>query len=389
VKIRGRLADSREVLDLTITEQTIASIGPAEGAADLGAADAVLAPVFCDLQVNGYGGRDFNSGFWSKQPALPETAAAIVRSVAVSGTGLMCPTLVSNATAAIIEGMQSIAAACEQDDDAAASILGIHLEGPFVSPVEGPRGAHPPEHIRDPDWDLFQQFQEASGGRIKIVTVAPERPGATEFIGRAVNSGVVVSLGHHDGDRDSIQAAVDAGATLCTHLGNGSHAVLPRHDNYVWSQLAEDRLTAMVISDGQHLPPAVLKCFARIKSGRRLVVVSDVVALGGLPPGLYDDGRHEVLPSGRVNLAGTPYLAGAGHLLDTCVANLRQRTELSDAEVVAAVTSNPVAALGMGADHGVLAVGRRADVVCFRWPAEDQPLEVLATVVAGKVRYKA
>lgn len=389
MKVRGRLPGTHTVMDAHVEGDTIVALEPAAGVAELGADDAVLAPAFCDLQVNGYAGRDFNSGFWSKQPARPETAAEIVAALAPTGTGLLCPTLVTNAPAAIIEGMQALAAACEQDEAVAAAVLGVHLEGPFVCSEEGPRGAHPPEHIRDPDWDLFQQFQEASGGRIRILTVAPERPGAAEFIAQVVASGVVVSLGHHHGTHDTIQAAVDAGATLCTHLGNGSHAMLPRHDNYLWEQLAEDRLTAMIISDGHHLPPPVLRCFARIKSARRLIVVSDVVALGGLPAGLYDDGRHEVLPSGRVNLAGTPYLAGAGHCLDTCLAHLRRRTELDEADVVATVTAQPAAALGLGAEHGLLATGRRADLTSFRWPDDDGPVEVLATVVAGQVRYRA
>ena len=389
MKLRGRLPGGHTAVDLTIDGRRIGSIGPAQGRADLGADDAILAPALCDLQVNGYAGCDFNSGFWSKQPARPETVAKIVESIAASGTGLLCPTLVTNSPEAIDSGMRSIAEACEQSPAVEASILGIHLEGPFISPVEGPRGAHPPEHIRDPDWDLLQRFQESSGGRIRILTVAPERAGAAELVAKAVAAGIVVSLGHHDGTRATIQAAVDAGATLCTHLGNGSHAMLPRHDNYLWEQLAEDRLTAMIISDGHHLPAPVVKCFSRIKGPHRMIVTSDVVALGGLAPGLYDDGRHEVLASGRVNLAGTPYLAGAGHLLDTCLANLHRFSDWDEAEQITAVTSDPAAALGLSAEHGTLEPGRRADVVCFRWPASDGPLEVLGTVVAGEVRFRA
>jgi N-acetylglucosamine-6-phosphate deacetylase len=121
---------------------------------------------------------------------------------------------------------------------------------------------------------------------------------------------------------------------MSTHLGNGAPATLPRHPNYLWEQLAEDRLTTSVIADGHHLPPAVVKCVARVKAPDRLCLVSDAIALGGLPPGLYNERRHDVLPSGKVTLAGTPYLAGAGHLLDTCVASALRFTGWPLANVI-------------------------------------------------------
>jgi len=389
MRVRGRLAGQAEVVDVVVAGDRIETIGPPVGTADLGGGDCVLSPAFIDLQVNGYGGLDFNLGVWNDQPVTVETAAQIVRKVAASGTGLLCPTLITNRLDWLEEGLRTVAAACTQDAALAASLPGIHLEGPFLSPDEGPRGAHDPAYIIDPDWSVFERLQAAASGLIRILTIAPERPGAIAFIERAVASGVLVSIGHSHATAESVRDAVAAGASLSTHLGNGAHAVLPRHHNYIWEQLAEDHLTACIIADGHHLPPNLVKCFSRIKGPSRLVVVSDCVALGGLPPGLYSDGRHEVLPSGRVNLAGTPYLAGAGHLLDTCVATLRRCTDFSEAEVVGAVTSRPAAVLGLSEVTGQLAPGRRADLTCFRWPEGDGPLTACATVVAGNVLYRA
>ena len=117
-------------------------------------------------------------------------------------------------------------------------VLGIHLEGPCISEVDGYRGAHPLEAVRGPDWAEFQELREASGGRIAIITLAPERPGAIEFIGRATAEGVVVALGHTSADSSTIRAAVEAGATLSTHLGNGIASTIARHPNPIWDQAA-------------------------------------------------------------------------------------------------------------------------------------------------------
>ncbi len=158
------------------------------------------------------------------------------------GTARLCPTLITAPVDHLLHGVRTIAAACEAFPDVAARVIGIHLEGPFISEREGYRGAHPPASIRDPDWSLFQELQEASGGRIVLMTLAPERTGAIEFIRRATAAGVVIALGHTAADGATIRAAAEAGARLSTHLGNGIASELPRHPNPIWEQAALDEL---------------------------------------------------------------------------------------------------------------------------------------------------
>jgi N-acetylglucosamine-6-phosphate deacetylase len=287
----------------------------------------------------------------------------------------------------MLQGLAALARVCAEDRRLERAFPAIHVEGPYIATEDGPRGAHPREHVRDPDWEEFQAFQLAAGGRIRILTLAPERAGALPFIERAVDAGVVVSLGHTGATPEQIRDAVRAGATMSTHLGNGAHAQLPRHPNYIWEQLAADELWAGVIADGHHLPPAVVKCMARVKGPDRLLLVSDAVALGGQPPGLYNGGRHEVLPSGKVVLAGTPYLAGAGHLLDTCVANALRFTGWGMRDVVRAATANSAALLGIDAHAGRVAPGMDAHLTLFRVP-EEGPLQIAATIRAGEVVYQ-
>jgi N-acetylglucosamine-6-phosphate deacetylase len=201
-------------------------------------------------------------------------------------------------------------------------IPGYHLEGPFISPVDGYRGAHPLPHVREPDWDEFRKYQDGANGRIKLVTLAPELPGALHLIERLTKSGVVVALGHTAADGNTIRDAVRAGAKLSTHLGNGCPVQLHRHSNPIWEQLAEDGLAASIIADGHHLPPAVLKVLLRSKTN--IILTSDLGSLAGLPPGIYRewDQALEVMADGRIVLAGTPYLAGAAKTLDECVGNV-------------------------------------------------------------------
>lgn len=388
LRIGGRLCETGDTVTFTVSGGRITGAASGTDGATLGGPDVWLSPGFLDLQLNGYGGHDFNGGYWDGTEDIAHDLRPLFDRVAQSGTALLCPTITTNSAAHISACLSHLSRTLDADPMLALRVPGVHLEGPYLSSEDGPRGAHPLEHVRDPDWDEFQHFQEAAGGRIKLCTLAPERPGALPFIERLVESGVVVALGHTGAEPELIRDAVLAGARLSTHLGNGSHSLIRRHPNYLWEQLAQDDLYATVIADGHHLPASVVKCFARVKGPEKLALVSDAVSLGGLPPGVYSGGRHEVLPSGKVVLAGTPYLAGAGHLLDTCVANALRCSGLSLAQATGCASAVPARILGLEARKGHLQVGHDADFTLFRVP-DGGPLEIVATVCAGQVVYAA
>lgn len=390
MRVCGKLCETGEVVTLTLAEGRIESLrvaGPSSERA-LGGPDVWLSPGFLDLQINGYGGHDFNRGYWGGPESISPEIGPLYEKVARSGTALLCPTITTNSHEAMRDSLLALARTLNADPQLARRTLGIHLEGPYIASEEGPRGAHPLEHVRDPDWEEFQRFQEAAEGRIQLLTLAPERRGALPFIEKAAASGVIVALGHTGAEPEVIRDAVRAGARMSTHLGNGAHSQIRRHPNYIWEQLAHDDLYASIIADGHHLPASVVKSFARVKGPERLALVSDAVSLGGLPPGLYSGGRHEVLPSGKIVLAGTPYLAGAGHLLDTCIANMLRFSDLSLAQVTRCASTIPARILGLEARKGRLQVGHDADLTLFR-VREEGPLEIVATVCGGETVYKA
>jgi len=391
MRVTGKLCEDGQYSVVTVADNRIVSVEPhdANQPVELGGPDVWIAPGFIDTQFNGYGGYNFNRGSWSKGDASDAAIPRIVELAARAGTAMICPTIFTGHNEGMMDSLRSTARAVAEDRNIAKALPAIHVEGPYISSEEGARGAHPPECIRDPDWDEFQRFQEAANGLIKILTLAPERNGALAFIEKATAAGIVISIGHTASTPQQIRDAVDAGACMSTHLGNGSHAMIPRHQNYIWEQLADDRITAGIITDGHHLPPSVAKCFARVKGPERLVIVSDAVSLGGCPPGIYDDGRHEVLPSGKVVLAGTPYLAGAGHLLDTCVANALRFTDLGLDGIARATATNPAQLLGLGDRKGRVAAGYDADLTLFRVPQDEAPLDIVATLVEGRTVFRA
>ena len=304
--------------------------------------DLWAAPAFWDIQTNGRWGHSFSS------PDLTvEQVAEIVRAQAALGTARLCPTLITAPRGAMLHGVRTIAAACDAYPDVGRMVLGIHLEGPFLSELDGYRGAHPREAIRDPDWSLFEELQAASGQRVVLMTVAPERPGAIKFIRRATDAGVVIALGHTAADGETIRQAVEAGAKLSTHLGNGIAASLPRHPNPIWHQAAEDALFASFVADGHHVDPATLKVLTRAKGLDKTILVSDASPLSGLPPGTY--GEWAVEPAGEIVVAGTPYLAGSNQALDVGLRTLMGATSWPLADVLATVTRNPVMLLGRSA----------------------------------------
>lgn len=388
MKISGKLCETGEVVTLRVEGRRIAGweLGACEP--DLGGPDVWLSPGFMDVQLNGYFGADFNLETWGHRDETTADLSRVFELAARAGTATLCPTFITNSHRALVAGMRRLVDALERDRSLSEAVPAIHLEGPFISPEDGPRGAHPLQHVRLPDWEEFQRLQEAAAGKIKILTLAPELPGALPFIERVAASGVVVAIGHSGAEPEVIRDAVRAGAQMSTHLGNGAHGTIRRHPNYIWEQLAHDDLYASIITDGHHLPPSVCKSFARVKGPEKLVLVSDAVALGGLQPGVYAGGRYEVLPTGKVVTAGTPYLAGAGHLLDTCVANALRFTDLTLAQVTRCASTIPARILGLESRKGHLRVGYDADLTLFRVP-DTGPLQIISTLRAGEAVYRA
>jgi N-acetylglucosamine-6-phosphate deacetylase len=380
VRIRARHYGTGDLVDVVCTRGKISEIDELFGPKQPPDIEVSwVAPALFDLQINGCDGRSFNS---------PQLTADDVRHVVdvcrTHGIGGFCPTLVTTSTEALTHGLQTIARACAADEGLAAALPAIHLEGPYISAEDGPRGAHPLAHIRPPDWEEFARLQEAAGGRIRLVTLAPETSGALPFIEKLVARGVVVALGHTAASGEQIRAAVTAGACLSTHLGNGTHATLPRHDNYVWEQLAADGLWASVICDGHHLPPALIKCILRMKTPARAVLTCDASSLAGLPPGRYDEwGQQlEVLSGGKIVVPDTPFLAGSGVFTDACIGIAIRDGGITLREALDMAGARPRSLLGL--DAPVLAPGSAADLVLFDWE-HGGPMRVRGTVIHGEL----
>ena len=354
--VHARHVSDGQWVRIRIDGPTIVEVVPNEAPEPSPDGESWVAPALWDLQTNGRLGVSY-----SDPEITVEQVRAIVLAQDAVGTARCCPTLMTAPIDAMRRGVEMIATSCEEDPEVAHRVLGIHLEGPFLSPSDGYRGAHPIESIRDPDWDLFQTLQRASGGRVVLLTLAPERPEAIDLIRRAANSGVVVAIGHSAADPGTIDEAIDAGARLSTHLGNGIAAILPRHPNPIWTQAADDRLCASLIADGHHLDDGVLRVLARAKGPDRTILVSDASPLAGLPPGTF--GPWAVEEGGRVVVAGTPYLAGANRPLTSGIDRLMNAAGFSMAEAVGAATSRPARLLGKAPP--TIAEGAPADLIVF------------------------
>jgi N-acetylglucosamine-6-phosphate deacetylase len=303
-------------------------------------------PGFFDLQVNGFGGVDFNA------PDLTSdlVAEALAR-MRATGVTRCLPTLV---TSSLAEFSASARVIVRTSDPA---IAGIHMEGPYISPEDGARGAHRRECVRAASRDDFRRRQDAADGRIVLVTLAPEVDGALPLIGSLTADGIRVAIGHTAASPQQIQNAISAGATLSTHLGNGCAAVLPRHPNVIWEQLAADALFASVIVDGHHLPPATVKSIVRAKGLTRTILVTDAIAAAGCDPGTYMIGgvRTELAADGRVSLAGTPNIAGSSLTLDRAVANTARFTGLPLEDIAPMASTIPAHFIGAAPSGRVVA----------------------------------
>lgn len=392
MQLLARRFDNARAARLTIEGDRLVAIEDVAAQPRLDVSLPWVAPGLVDIQINGFGGQEFSS-----LELTSERVRDIVAAQFAFGVTALCPTLTTQSYEVLGHGLATIAAACEEYEEVMRAVIGIHVEGPFISTEDGPRGAHPLAHCRPPNWPAFERLQAAARGRIGLVTLSPEYDEAPGFIARATAAGVVVSIGHTGATSEQIRRAVDAGARLSTHLGNGAHRMLRRHPNYIWDQLAEDRLFASLIVDGHHLPPEVVRTFVRAKSPQRIILVSDVSGLAGLPPGRYTSSgcELEILADGRLVIAGQDQLlAGASRPIGHGVANVMRFAGVSLQQAIEMATTNPLSLLSK--PSATLRPGDRADLALFDLPPdlaaggsipEQSPIGIRATIFAGDVVY--
>ncbi|WP_419992699.1 N-acetylglucosamine-6-phosphate deacetylase [Streptomyces boninensis] len=384
--IAGRLPDGRTAA-VTYENGRITAVTPRDGGGSEGEGEGerLILPGLVDIQVNGYAGIDVNG-----DATTADDIGALVRALWRRGVTTLYPTIITAPEERIVSSLRAIAAARAADPLVRHAIPGVHVEGPYLCAEDGPRGAHDARYLRDPDAAEFARWQRAGEGLVRIVTLAPERPGAPEYIAGLARQGVLAAIGHTAATGPQITAAADAGARLSTHLGNGAHPVLPRHPNYLWAQLAEDRLAATFIADGHHLPADTFTAMLRAKGPERALLVSDSAALAGCPPGDYTTpvgGHVTVRPDGRLTLAGSDLLAGSGRSLADCAAWALAHTEADLATVVRLAAGNPARLLDL-AGRATITRGAHADlVVADRTP--DGGLAVRLTVVNGVVVHES
>lgn len=343
-----------------------------------------LAPGFIDLQVNGFDGVDYNS------PDTPhEDIARSLRTQFATGTTRLLPTVITGSREGMVGSLKNLYAAKQALAEGVA-IEGFHVEGPHIAAEEGPRGAHPVQHVRPPDVDEYRRWQEATDGLVKLVTLAPEWPEAPAYIEALVSEGVTVAIGHTAAKREHIQAAVSAGATLSTHLGNGAHGVMARHPNYLWEQMAEDRLNADFIVDGIHIGEAFLKVALRAKGIERSILVTDASSPAGARPGRYmlADQAVDLTEDDRVVLAGQTRLAGSALKMHRGVENLMKIAGISLPEAITMATRNPARVGRIAGRQRGLAAGDRADFVVFDFDAAACSIRIRETWIGGTCFYR-
>lgn len=373
--LHGRDALGSGGLEVVVDHGRITSLTPSP---DPGEGAPWIGPGLIDLQVNGHLDGDANA-------AVPAAShiAAMSHTLATHGVTRFLPTVITASPVEMLDRIRAIGEAVRTSTSTSRAVAGIHVEGPSLSEQDGPRGVHPLEHIRPPSIAELRSWLDAAPGLLRIVTLSPHHPGSVEATRFLVAHGVRVSVGHTHASEAEIAAVVDAGATLSTHLGNGAHAVLPRHPNYLWTQLAEPRLRAGLIADGHHLPDSTLATMIAAKRDHGVFLVSDAVAT---PAALHDDGVSTVgggvrlAADGALRHAATGFLAGSVQTLDVGVATVARLTG-SLATAMRLASTAPAAVLDDG-PHWT--AGARADVLLFDWTPGERAITPREVLVAGE-----
>ncbi len=367
MRITGHIPGQSGLHAVEVDDGRISAVTPIPD--DTGREDQTwITPGLFDIQINGILGIDFTD----PQTTVEDLTRAD-EAIRACGVSRYCPTIITRDLQTILALCGLFRGAWEQA--AIPGAVGLHIEGPFISSEDGYRGAHQRRFTRDPDYGELEQWQDASGGKVRIVTIAPERKGSEEFIRRATASGVRVALGHTNADEDDVRRAADAGAVLSTHLFNGCAPMVNRHHNPIFAQLGEDRLSASFIADGHHIPLSALQTALRAKGTQRSILVSDIVSLAGLEDGEYVMEEVTVIKAdGGIWRSGEQILSGAARTLDQDVEILARRPEPGISTVLAMATLHPAALLGMEEDTRI-GVGRPAVLASWRWDGQTLELD--------------
>jgi len=337
-----------------------------------------VAPGLIDNQINGYSGIDF-----SDTGLTPEEMKIAVEAIRKDGVTSFMPTIITNTHENLLKNFRNLAEALN-DNSISDSVVGFHLEGPYISPEEGFYGCHPAACIRKPSWKEFSEYQEAAEGKIVQVTIAPEVEGAMEFIRMCTGNNIIVAIGHSNASAEQINMAADNGARLSTHLGNGCANLIDRHRNPLWPQLANDLLIPSVIADGHHLLPEEIKVFFKVKGKAGIILTSDVNHLIGMPPGKYIYLGSEVVytEDGLVKNPVLNCLAGASMPLKKGVETMMNYTGCTLGEAIDMATGN-VARIYNLIDRGSIESGKRADMIVFEM--DGNRLVIEQTWVNGRI----
>lgn len=340
-----------------------------------------LAPGLIDIQINGYMGVDFSGPDLTVED-IKKATKALWR----VGVTSYFPTIITSDFSRMKKNF-TILSKAKEDPEIGGSLAGFHLEGPYISPVDGFRGAHLEKYTRKPNWQEFLILQKAAKNNIRLITVAPELDGAIPFIKKLVDSGVIVSLGHHNGSVSQIKDAVSAGARMATHLGNGCANMINRHNNPIWPQLSDDLITPSIIADGFHLNREEIRTFYKTKGADNTILVSDALDLAGLPPGEYIRGERKLLLTPNVvKFPDINALAGAASPISKCLEVVMDFTNCSLEDAIKMASLNPAKMFSLN-DRGLIKKGKRGDIILFTMKGDK--IQIKKTFIAGKEAYSS
>ncbi len=376
--VTGLLYTDKKPVSIEISEGKIFSVKKIDRL-PAGDKELIIAPGLIDNQVNGFAGVSFT-------PDAVELTPEGIRNATValwkSGVTTFLPTLITSGHDELMTNFTILGKEID-NPELLGSVAGFHLEGPYISPVDGYRGAHPLKYVRKPDWAEFTELNKASGNHILEVSLAPETEGALDFISKCRAAGIVVGLVHHNAPAAVVNEAVNRGAAISTHLGNGCANMVNRYNNPFWSQLSDDRLMISIIGDGFHLPPEEIRTFYKVKGPEKTIITSDVTSYASLKPGKYLNSIGDTLEltvDGNLRYPAQNVLAGSASPLKKGVGNVMKVTGCSLAEVFRMASTNPARLYHLD-DRGTIGPGKRADLILFQ--IINNEIVIRKTIVKG------